>query len=503
MIDTNVIGGPVHVPEARLDLRRHVEAVLARFADDIVAVLLPLASLRTAGNLLQAEETLRRLLGVVAAHLVGGLIAWMHADSRWTSEMIAGVRGADGRKLRHRGLRVTVIEFLGGAALRVLTPYFTVNRNGLPGRRREVGRRGEAGGGCFPVLEALGIHHQASPALASEVARESVRCASFAEAGIALGERGMHFDAKGVRTIAMSVGAAALHQRERRIAVARAGVVFSDEFAGQRIVISVDGGRVRLREAGQHGRRGKRGRRRYQTPWREPKLFVVYIINRKGRKIACRCPLYDGTLGDADQIFELLIAELKLRGAAQARQIVVIGDGALWIWNRAEDLAKALNLAPERIIRVADFYHAVEHLTAIAELRAGWSDAQRGRWVATMRQRLKKGKVDEVIEDARRLCHGRSAKQIATHVAYFEDRREFMRYDEFRRRGIPLGSGAVESAVRRIINLRLKGPAIFWRQQSAEAMLHLRAYLKAGRWNELVQRIMHRSPDGKQAKAAA
>jgi hypothetical protein len=120
-----------------------------------------------------------------------------------------------------------------------------------------------------------------------------------------------------------------------------------------------------------------------------------------------------------------------------------------------------------------------------------------------MRKRLKKGQVDAVIADARNLCTGRAAKKIATHVEYFEERRAFMRYDEFLARGIPRGSGAVESAVRRVVNLRLKGPSIFWRARNVEAMLHLRSYLKAGRWNELMQRVLHRSANGKPVAVAA
>jgi hypothetical protein len=480
-----------------------VDAVYAQFSEALVTAILPAAELRTAASLLQAEEALRSLLGVLASHLIAGLVAWMHRDATWTSRMVAGIRGADCRKLRHRGLRETVIMFLGGACIRFLTPYFSVDRTAVPGPRRAVGRRGLAGGGCYPVLEALGIHHQASPALASEVARESVRCSSFEEASTALEERGIHLDAKGVSTIAMSVGREALRQRDRRCADALKGGQSTDEFAGLRVVICIDGGRVRTREGGQRGARGKGGRRRYKTPWREPKLYVVYTIDRKGRKVTSHRPLHDGTLGDADRIFDLLIAELKLRGAAKARGITIIGDGAPWIWKRAQDLAKALGIAPSRITAVADFYHAVEHLTAIAELCGRWNEAQKRRWVAMMRQRLKKGKVDEVIADALKLCVGRAAKAIATQVKYFEDRRAFMRYDEFRRRNLPLGSGAVESAVRRVINLRLKGPAIFWNEPNIEAMLHLRAYLKAGRWHELLERVIHHSPDGKSFAEAA
>ena len=62
-----------------------------------------------------------------------------------------------------------------------------------------------------------------------------------------------------------------------------------------------------------------------------------------------------------------------------------------------------------------------------------------------------------------------------------------MAYPKLRRERLPIGSGAIESAVRRIVNLRLKGPGIFWRVENAEAMLYLRAHLKAGRWEEMVK----------------
>ena len=433
---------------------------------------------------------------VAGGHIVGGVVAWLHEDRSSVSSEVAHIRASEERKLRHRGRRETIVLFLGGAQLRFSTPYLSVDYQGCPGRRRGVGRRGKAGGGCYPVLEGLGIRHQASPALASEVARQSVRCSSFEEASEALGERGLSMDAKGVRTLALFVGNEALRQRVLRMAAAAAGYTFGDEFAGKRVVVSADGGRLRTRQYGGRRRRRKKGGRRYDTPWREPKLVIAYVIDDRGRKVRSIAPLIDVTLGDADAAFGLLISELLLRGAAKAKEIIVIGDGAPWIWNRVDALAHALEMAPEKIVRVADFYHAVEHLTAIADLRAGWTDAKKKKWVCKMRRRLRKGNVDKVIKEARDFCIGRHAKALARETAYFENRRDFMRYDQFRERGIPLGSGAVESAVRRVINLRLKGAGIFWLECAAEAMLHLRAYLKAGRWSELVNRVIHRSPDG-------
>ena len=218
--------------------------------------------------------------------------------------------------------------------------------------------------------------------------------------------------------------------------------------------------------------------------------MIAYAIDANGRRDRSVPVFYDGTMGDADAAFEILVAELKLRGAARACEIILTADGARWIWNRADDLARALGLSPEKIVKVADFYHGVEHLAAVAELRTRWTDDQRTRWVRRMRRHLRQGRVDTVIEAIRSLCRGRNAARIGVELAYFADRRDLMRYDHFRRCGIPLGSGAVESAIRRVVNLRLKGPSIFWRGRNAERMLHLRCYLKAGRWDELMRRVL-------------
>lgn len=330
-----------------------------------------------------------------------------------------------------------------------------------------------------------------------------MRTASFVEAQQALAERGISMTKETVRAISVKVGQEAVRQRDARVAAAASGETFTEEFVGERVVISADGGRLRLREGGERGRKGKSRRRRFRTPWREPKLVSAYLVDKAGKKKRQALPLYDGTLEDADAAFGILAAELKLRGAARAKEIVLVADGAHWTWDRADELARFLGLDPKRIVKVADFYHAVEHLTEIAELRAGWTNVQRKTWVRRQRRRLKEGKIDDVIEEVRGFRIGRNAKKLTTQLNYFVERRDLVRYADFRARGIPLGSGGVESAIRRVVNLRLKGPSIFWRGQNAERMLHLRSYLKAGRWDELMRRVMHRTPDGRPAAAEA
>jgi hypothetical protein len=120
-----------------------------------------------------------------------------------------------------------------------------------------------------------------------------------------------------------------------------------------------------------------------------------------------------------------------------------------------------------------------------------------------MRRHLKRGKVDTVIDAIASPCRGRNAGALRVEHAYFAERRERMRYDAFRRQGIPLGSGAVESAIRRVVNQRLKGASIFWRDRNAERVLHLRCYLKAGRWDELTHRVLYRSAQPSSRRHAA
>jgi hypothetical protein len=95
------------------------------------------------------------------------------------------------------------------------------------------------------------------------------------------------------------------------------------------------------------------------------------------------------------------------------------------------------------------------------------------------------GEVAQVITAVRDLCRGRNSKAIRKHREYFIKNQHRMAYARLMALKLPIGSGAIESAVRRVVNLRLKGSSLFWCRASAEAILLLRSYYKAGRWNML------------------
>ncbi len=303
---------------------------------------------------------------------------------------------------------------------------------------------------------------------------------SFAEAQQVLSEQGNELDVKTVSLIAYRMA-----ERVRLVQkVSSYATQDQGNLAGRRVVVSTDGGRIRLRENKRGPKTAKR-RTRYKGAWREPKLFIIYVVDENGRQSQSFAPLIDGGLRGPDTLFALLERYLLDMNIEAADQLLFVSDGAVWIWNRVPALLEVLDLAPDNVHLLIDFYHAVEHLNKVASLRKGWTTKERTRWRNKQRKRLIKGHIDQVIEAIRPLCRGRNSRAIRTQLDYFIKHRTHMAYAHVASLNLPIGSGAMESAIRRIVNLRLKGPSIFWCKHNAEAILLLRAFYKTGRWKQL------------------
>ena len=324
----------------------------------------------------------------------------------------------------------------------------------------------------------LGIYDRCTPALAAEVSLLAAMLGSLHEAQDVLANRGVALDTKTIRTIAYRYAARA------RLVQQVEHTAFEDSVAGRRVVISSDGGRIRLRET-KRGPKTKKGHRRYTGAWREPKVLLVYVVDAEGKRDATFVPVMDATLKGPDAVFALLRSYLQRLAITQADQVLFIADGAPWIWKRVPLLVQALGLAVQQVHELLDFYHAVQHLGQVAALRKDWSAKARARWRTQQRRFLLQGQVEQVIAAVQAICRGRNSKAIRTHREYFIKNQSRMAYAQLMALKLPIGSGAIESTVRRVVNLRLKGPSIFWCRASAEAILLLRSYYKAGRWNLL------------------
>lgn len=165
------------------------------------------------------------------------------------------------------------------------------------------------------------------------------------------------------------------------------------------------------------------------------------------------------------------------------RVVVVVGDGAPWIWNLAAELF------PHRV-EVLDWYHADEHVSTVARTLYGDGTPKAAEWRQTQLDRLWHDGVEQVIEGLRFLAaHQRTAAKrtaVLDLQRYLTTNHERMRYQTFRAAGYRIGSGAVESAVSHVVQQRMKRVGMRWRAAGADAMLALRAvYRSTGAWDRL------------------
>jgi hypothetical protein len=465
------------------DLSKQIGIIVTAFATEFQRKADDWATARNPADFLAMECAVaalgRQLSDVVTAAILQAIVSDPDFQAEVTAAAYCGLVS-----YRSGGRREVAVTLLGGSSTRVKVNYLKLERRQQPGRKRK--RRGKGGSGLYPALAALGIWYGASPALADEVAFQVCLNDAVRPARAALARRGIDLGHKKTLNLVNQVGRRAKVQRNQWLAEARQRpAVVGGLLAGLKVVVTTDGGRVRLRQV-KRGRRRKSGYHSYNTPWREPKLLAIYVIGSDGKVCHKFQPIYDGTLGDADAVFEMLVGYLRALGAHQAAQLVLIGDGAHWIWNRATRLCQQVGVPPERLTQIIDWYHAVEHLHSIAAIPAKWSKKQQLKWVRKAKGYLWKGQIEQLVADIDNLAVGRRAKAVKEHRDYFADNENRMQYKTFSAEGLPTGSGIIESAIRRIVNMRLKSPGKFWDSENAECMILLRSYLKAGRWHSLI-----------------
>jgi hypothetical protein len=372
---------------------------------------------------------------------------------------------------------------LGGLVVWITTVYCG------PVARTGRGRRGE-GSGLYPELAALGISEGSSPALAGRVARLTALLPSYEVARAELARQGLRLNIKVVHRITSQLGAELLTTRTRDLERYRAGQLpAGHELAGQRVGAAIDGGRTRIRTVirKQKGRgKHKTRRRKFRVEWREPKVLIIFVVDENGRMKPHSRPWIDGTFAGPDEAMELLAMHLHRLGAAAAKVVVFLADGAPWIWERLDWVSKRVGLSARQTVFVLDWCHAVHHVSlALAAL--GIADSERKGLYKQMRKWLRAGRISKVLAELTARADGVSADSAFwTEILYLEKHQAagHLDYDRFRRRKLPIGSGAIESAVRRVVNLRLKGNGILWLEENAEAMLVLRAAALTERWEE-------------------
>ena len=344
---------------------------------------------------------------------------------------------------------------------------------------------------CRPLLDLLGVEPgRISGSLARLLLMAAVAPYSLA-ARLAWLLLGVEVNTMSVWRAAQRLGQAAADYSEGLSAYhadsRSPGIVNQD--APQTVVLSVDGCALGMQVRAQRRRRkdGEKLPALSAVPdghFREVKTGVLLLPDERvetspGRHSLVRRFLVS-CLGDADAIFHRLYAQLRELGWMGANTtVVIVGDGAEWIWNRAKWFI--------RRCEILDFWHALEHAWTFARLRYGDGSAQADRWVHQIAEDLRAGKVEDVIARLKRL-HPKTTElreSLAGLIRYYTENAGRMRYDEYLRLGYGIGSGAVESAHKQVIHARLRQAGMRWSEAGARRLLALRLLLLNDNWTLL------------------
>ncbi|MCW5556190.1 MAG: ISKra4 family transposase [Verrucomicrobiae bacterium] len=189
---------------------------------------------------------------------------------------------------------------------------------------------------------------------------------------------------------------------------------------------------------------------------------------------------YAMTRGGVNALKQQLWAEAMRRGLGRANEVLIVADGAVWIWNLAGDQFPG---ARQRV----DYYHVSQHLWSVARaLHPDAADAARA-WVGPMLERLQADASCEVItelEQLRERVEGAAREVVAREVGYLQTHGERLDYGTARQKGEPLGSGPIESPCRQY-QVRFKRTGQFWRQAGDEALMCLETFRRNDRWHLL------------------
>ena len=220
-------------------------------------------------------------------------------------------------KFRSQGARSKTVELPGGIRVTLHITYY--HRSTDPANVRRKSRRG-----LYPALMLLGISDGFTPAVRSRMAQSAALLGSFEEAAEMLAGEGLDVPVNRLRKVTAGMG------RMLSRLTSQGMLKAAGNAAGRRIVVTTDGGRVRLRER----RRGKtkKGRKRFAAKWREPRLFMIYAVDDEGRLADDFPPIIDGTLGSCDELFAMMLAYLLGLSITKAERVLFVADGASWIW---------------------------------------------------------------------------------------------------------------------------------------------------------------------------
>lgn len=320
---------------------------------------------------------------------------------------------------------------------------------------------GDCGSGQLPWDRAQGLNERLWTPAVKALAVELGARLSYREASLLL-ERllGYSLEESSLQELEQEVGA-----RLRAEDAVQTETLFAGKEAGvsqerpERLYIGMDAAKAHT-----HG------------GWHDIKVGAVYAARRgvDGRDVAHQ-QRYEAAEEGCEAFGRRLYRRAVAAGLESARQVVVLGDGADWIWNQASEHFGGC-------IEVLDYYHACEHIWKLAHALYGEGSPPGQRWARAHCHRLKEQGPTPLLRSLKRRAAPNAAAREALRLerAYFTAHRRRMRYPAFRKAGLMIGSGPVEAACKVVVGQRLKGAGMRWTAAGADAVLAVRTAVLSG-----------------------
>ena len=247
------------------------------------------------------------------------------------------------------------------------------------------------------------------------------------------------------------------------------------------LYVQMDGTQVFVVKSETEGRAGRTSGQPART--RECKLGAVFTqttVDEQGRPVRDeQSTTYAGAIESAEEFGLRLYTEAWNRGWDRASIRVVMGDGSHWIWNIADQHFPGA-------IQIVDLYHAREHLWELARRLYPAHETLQKRWLLRKLDWLENGKIEKLVAALRKLADANTSpemiKAITNEAEYFDANRERMRYPQFRKKNLFVGSGVIEAGCKTVIGSRLKRSGMFWTVRGANAIIALRCCHMSGKF---------------------
>jgi hypothetical protein len=221
--------------------------------------------------------------------------------------------------------------------------------------------------------------------------------------------------------------------------------------------------------------------------WKECKTFMIFEIEKideNNHKIINK--KYFSTMGNSIELRKQLKYYLEEYCGKDEVKIVCVSDGANWIWKSMKELFPK-KIYPSGIIEIIDFYHALERIGNVKTY--GFRDEIEGnKFYYSCKEYLKKGNIQVIIQEIDKIKNKEKDRErrkiIDDNLVYFMNKCDKMQYDLYRKQGLCIGSGAIESANKYVVQRRVKLQGMKWNLENVNYMVHMRAEYINGKLDE-------------------